>query len=159
MRIQCNGARATCRAVVAALLIALLAACASSPTQRPQRTYGHIPQPSLLFLSMEAVLKNAGYGIAKREPARRELQTSWKERDGDMRGSVRWQERRMYFAWFEIESLQDQYEVFLELVVEERPSAGADWVGKQVVPEQDAEYIRLLQELDAAVKKIGGVRY
>ena len=56
---------------------------------------------------MESVLKSAGYDIAKLEPARRELQTSWKERGG--------RERRMYYAWYELGSLQERYDVFLEL--------------------------------------------
>lgn len=159
MRIPSNRARARSQVIVASLLIALLASCASTPPLQQQRTYGHIPEPTLLYLSMETVFKNAGYSIANRDLARYALETSWKESDGDARGSVRWRERRMYSAWFQIESLQDQYELFLELVVQERPPKGSTWTDKKVVPEQDAEYVRLLQELDGAVKKIGGVRY
>lgn len=159
MRIQCNRAHAAARAVTASLLIALLAACASSPAQRPQRTYGHIAEPNRIYVAAIGVLEKAGYGIAKREPARRELQTAWKESDGDLRGSVRWQERRMYTGWMEVGSLQDRYDIFLELLVQERPPTGADWTAKHVVPEQDAEYVRLLQALDAAVRQLGGVRY
>jgi uncharacterized lipoprotein len=132
-------------------LIALLAACAASSTQRPQRTYEHIAEPTRLYFAMESVLKSAGYDIAKLEPARRELQTSWKERGG--------RERRMYYAWYELGSLQERYDVFLELNVQERLPGARDWTDKQVVPEQDAEYVQLLQALDAAVKKLGGVRY
>ncbi|HLB15899.1 MAG TPA: hypothetical protein VJM14_13275, partial [Burkholderiales bacterium] len=79
MRIQSNQARATCRAIVASLLIALLAACASTPPPRPQRTYDHIREPTLLYLAAEGVLKSAGYGVAKRDMARREVETTWKE--------------------------------------------------------------------------------
>jgi len=159
MRIQSNQARATCRAIVASLLIALLAACASTPPPRPQRTYDHIREPTLLYLAAEGVLKSAGYGVAKRDMARREVETTWKESDGDPRGAAGGRERRRYYAWYELGSLQDRYDVFLELNVQEQPPGARDWAEKPVVPEQDAEYVRLLQELDAAVKKIGGVRY
>jgi uncharacterized lipoprotein len=152
MRIPCNGARARCRAVVASLLIALLAACAASSTQRPQRTYEHIAEPTRLYFAMESVLKSAGYAINKVEMSRREMETSWKESDGG-------RERRKYYAWYELGSLQDRYDVFLELNVQERLPGARDWTDKQVVPEQDAEYVQLLQALDAAVKKLGGVRY
>lgn len=159
MRMRCSRARATCRAVVASLLIVLVTACASTPPPRPQRTYDHIREPTLLYLAAEGVLKSAGYGVAKRDMARREVETTWKESDGDPRGAARGRERRRYYAWYELGSLQDRYEVFLELNVQEQPPGARDWTDRQVVPEQDAEYIRLLQELDAAVKKIGGVRY
>ena len=159
MPIQRNRARATRRAVVASLLFALLAACASTKPARPQRTYDHIAEPSVLYSSTEAVLKSAGYGIAKRDLNRLELQTSWKESDGEQRGPVRWRERRQYHAWFEVESLQERYDFFLELSVQERPPGATAWTDKKVVPEQDAEYVRILQEMDATVKKIGGVRY
>ncbi|MGH8683078.1 MAG: hypothetical protein ACREVS_00840 [Burkholderiales bacterium] len=155
MRIQCNRARATGRVVVASLLIALLAACASSPPQRPQRTYDHVPEPTLLWFAMEGVLKSAGYEIGRRDMARREVETAWKEYDVAARG----RERRKYYAWYELASLQNRYDVFLELNVQERLPAVREWADKQVVPEQDAEYVRILQELDGAVKKIGGVRY
>jgi hypothetical protein len=117
---------------------------------RPQRTYDHIAEPSRLYVAAIGVLESAGYAIAKREPARREVQTSWKERD---------RERRMYTGWVETESLQDRYNVFLELRVQERPPAGADWIDKPIAADQDAEYVRLLQALDVAVRQIGGIRY
>jgi uncharacterized lipoprotein len=144
---------------VASLLIALLAACASTPPPRPQRTYEHIAEPTRLYFAAESVLKSAGYDIAKLEPARRELLTSWKERDGGPRGAAGARERRRYYAWYELGSLQDRYDVFLELNVQERLPGAQDWTDKQVVPEQDAEYVQLLQALDAAVKKLGGIRY
>jgi len=151
--------RIHCRTVAAPLLIALVAACAATAPPQPQRTYDHIAEPSRLYAAAAGVLEGAGYSIAKREPARREVQTSWKESDGDPKGAVRWRERRMYTGWVETESLQDRYNVFLELRVQERPPAGADWTDKPVVPGKDAEYNRLLQALDAAVRQIGGVRY
>jgi uncharacterized lipoprotein len=142
--------RIHCRTIAAPLLVALIAACAATPQPRPQRTYDHIAEPSRLYAAAIGVLESAGYAIAKREPARREVQTSWKERD---------RERRMYTGWVEMESLQDRYNVFLELRVQERPPAGGDWTDRPVVAGEDAEYVRLLQSLDVAVRRIGGVRY
>jgi hypothetical protein len=160
MPIPTDRARAGFAAFLAPLLIALVTACASSaPPLQPQRTYDHIAEPTRLYATLAEILRGAGYDIAKRDFSRRELQTAWKERDGDTRGGVVWRERRMYSARFEVESAHDLYDLFLELAVQERPPTGADWTDKPVVPEQDAEYVRLLQELDVAVKKLGGVRY
>jgi hypothetical protein len=149
------------RAILAALLAAALAACASTapPPLQPQRTYGHIAEPTRLYVALADILKGVGYGIATRDFSRRRVETSWKERDGDARGAVVWRERRMYSARFQVESTHDRYELLLRLAVQERPPAGADWTDKPLVPEQDAEYVRILQELDVAVRKLGGVRY
>jgi uncharacterized lipoprotein len=142
--------RIHCRTIAAPLVIALVAACAVTAPPQPQRTYDHIAEPSRLYAAAIGVLESAGYAIAKREPARREVQTSWKEGG---------RERRMYTGWVETESLQDRYNVFLELRVQERPPAGGDWTDRPVVADQDAEYVRLLQALDVAVRQIGGIRY
>jgi hypothetical protein len=161
MPIPADRALAKRRAILAALLAAALAACAPTapPPLQPQRTYGHIAEPTRLYVALADILKGAGYGITKRDFSRREVETSWKERDGEARGAVVWRERRMYSARFEVGYAHDQYELRLKLAVQERPAGAADWTDKQVVPEQDAEYARILQELDQSVRKLGGVRY
>jgi hypothetical protein len=158
VRIQSNRACGRYRAVIASLLVALLASCASPGVLQPQRNYGNLEGKELRPF-VAAVFKKAGYSTSPCHHTRVCLETSWREYDGDLRGGVRWRERRMYTVWFEPEALQDQYLLFLELLVQEAPSAAAEWVGKQVAPEQDAEYVQLLQEIDRVVKQLGGIRY
>jgi hypothetical protein len=156
MRIE--RAPATCLAIAALLA---LAACAASPPPgpQPQRTYDHIAEPTVLYAATVDLFKRAGYGVAKLSATRRELDTSWKEGDGELRGAVRWRERRMYLARYELDPFHDQQLFFLRLVVQERPPGGGDWVTKAVDPRTDPEYGQLLQELDRTVKSLGGVRY
>ena len=64
----------------------------------------------------------------------------------------------MYFVWLPLGALQDQYELYLELAVQERPSAAAEWIDKPVVAREDPEYVRIVQALDRVVKELGGVQ-
>jgi hypothetical protein len=150
--------RRTVGVVLAPLILALLAACASSGGRQPLRTYtnldGKEPTPFLV-----AIFKKAGYATSPCHHARICLETSWKEYDADLRSGVRWKARRMYTVWFELGELQDQYYLHLDLVVQGAPSAAAEWTRQQVVPEQDGEYGYLLQEIDRTVKQLGGVQY
>lgn len=151
----------TSRAVIASLLLATLAACASTgPTggQQPLRTYTNLDGKELTpFLA--AIFKKGGYTTSPCHHARVCLETSWKEYDADLRSGVRWKARRMYTVWFELGSLQDQYNLHLDLLVQGAPSTSAEWVRQQVAPEQDGEYGYLLQEIDRMVKQLGGVQY
>jgi uncharacterized lipoprotein len=158
MEIRSNRARRSYGAVVAWLLLAVLAACASTgKQQQPLRTYANLDGKELTPF-VAAIFKQAGYATSPCHHARVCLETSWKEYNADVRG-VRWQARRMYTVWFELGSLQDQYNLFLELVVQGKPPAGSEWIREQVVPEQDGEYGSLLQEIDRMVKQLGGVQY
>ena len=146
---------------VVAALVALLAACAATPTQtpvQPQRTYGFLREPELVVPLLESTLTNAGYGFTRCSLSRVCRETSWKEYDGEPRGQTRSRERRMYTAWFLADPTQAQYMFFLRLVVEERLPGSSAWTVKQVAPQQDAEYQRILQQMDIGIKKIGGAQ-
>jgi hypothetical protein len=157
MRIESNRAWTRYRAFVAALLAACLAGCAAGPTGQPLRTYGNLEGKDLRPF-VTGVFKEAGYTTSECHRARICYETSWKESDGAVRGGVRWRERRMYVVWLPIGALQDQYDLYLELVVEERPSAAAEWIDKPVVAREDPEYVRIVQALDRVVKELGGVQ-
>jgi hypothetical protein len=159
MAIQSNRARSMYYAVAASLLLAVLAACASAgkQQQQPLRTYANLDGKELTPF-VAAIFKKAGYATSPCHHARVCLETSWKEYDADVRG-VRWRARRMYTVWFELGSLQDQYNLFLELLVQGKPPGASEWTREQVVPDQDGEYGSLLQEIDRMVKQLGGVQY
>src|SRR5262245_31351067 len=158
MEVRSNRARRRWRAVVAVLVLAALTACASTAPQRQSlRTYANLDGKELTpFLT--AIFKKAGYATSPCHHARICLETSWKEYDAEVRG-VRWRARRMYTVWFELASLQDQYNLFFELVVQGKPPKASEWIPEQVAPEQDGEYGSLLQEIDRMVKDLGGVQY
>ena len=157
MRIQRNRAWVRYAAFVAVLLAACLAGCAADPTTLPLRTYGNLEGKDLRPF-VTGVFKEAGYATSECNRARICYETSWKESDGAVRGGVKWRERRMYVVWLPLGALQDQYELYLDLVVEERPSAAAEWVNKPVVPAKDPEYVQIVQALDRVVKELGGVQ-
>lgn len=158
MQVRDNRVGRRCRVLVASMLVAVVAACASSGGPQPLRTYTNLDGKELTpFLA--AIFKKAGYATSPCHHARICLETSWKEYDADLRSGARWKARRMYTVWFELGSLQDQYILHLDLVVQGAPSASAEWVRQQVAPEQDGEYGSLLQEIDRMVKQLGGVQY
>ena len=157
MRIQDDRAWKRYLAFVAVLLATCLAGCAAGPTVQPLRTYGNLEGKDLRPF-VTGVFKEAGYITSECHRARICYETSWKESDGVARGGVRWRERRMYVVWLPLGALQDQYDLYLELVVQERPSAAAEWVNKSVVSREDPEYVRIVQALDRVVKELGGVQ-
>jgi hypothetical protein len=159
MRIQNSQVR-RCRTVIASLFLAVLAACASTGSQQQQalRTYTNLDGKELTPF-LVAIFKKAGYSTSPCHHARICLETSWKQYDADLRSGVRWKARRMYTVWFELGSLQDQYNLVLDLVVQGAPSASAEWTRQEVAPGQDGEYGYLLQEIDLMVKQLGGVQY
>lgn len=158
MRVRVNRVGCRYRILVAAMFIAVVAACASSGGPQSLRTYANLDGKELTPF-LVGIFKQAGYTTSPCHHARICLETSWKAYDAQLRDGARWQARRMYTVWFELGSLQDQYNLFFELVVQGRPSAAAEWVRQEVVPEQDGEYAQLLQEIDRMVKRLGGVQY
>jgi len=147
------------RALVASVGFLVLAACASTGTpQQPLRTYTNLDGKELTPF-LVAIFKKAGYATSPCHQARICVETSWKEYDADLRSGARWKARRMYTTWFELGSLQDQYVLHLDLLVQGAPSASAEWVRQPIAPEEDGEYGYLLQEIDRMVKSLGGVQY
>ena len=158
MQIRGNRAGRAYRILVASMLIAVVAACASSGGPQPLRTYTNLDGKELTPFLVD-IFKKAGYATSPCPHARVCLETSWKAYDAQLRDGARWQARRMYTVWFELGSLQDQYNLHFELLVQGRPSAAAEWMRQEVVPDQDGEYAQLLQQIDRMVKQLGGVQY
>ena len=153
MRTRSSGIGAGCRALLGALAIAVLASCASSaPAQQPQRTYDRI-RDDQIYPMTQGVLASAGYKAERCHSATVCLETAWKEYDGAKR------ERRMYLARFVRDAVDDRYMLYFGVRAQERPAAGADWTDRQIDLAKDAEYTRILQGIDRAVKQLGGVQY
>ena len=141
----------------AVLSIALLASCASMPAPEPQRTYDRV-RVELLYPVTADVLASAGFKASpcRAGPVCLETSWSWRQHDGDVRGEARQRERRKYSVRFERPPVYNQYMLFLDLVVQERPAQGGEWLDRKVVPEEDPEYLQLLAEIDDAVWRLGG---
>ena len=71
-----------------------------------------------------------------------------------LRVAVRQAWHRPFIAAF---LLQSRPAITLDLVVERRPHAAAEWMKHSVRPEDDPEYVRLVRELDRAVRSYGGI--
>jgi hypothetical protein len=139
------------------LTIASLAACGSVPAPEPQRTFDRVRFEQLYPITRD-VFAAAGFKTSPCHAAAVCLETSWswREYDGNGRDAIRLRERRMYSVRYERPPLHNDYMLFLDLVVQQRPAQGGDWIGKRVAPEDDPEYLQLLAELERAVWKFGG---
>lgn len=139
------------------LTASLLAACASVPAPEPQRTFDRVRFEQLYPITQD-VFAAAGFKTFPCHAAAVCLETSWSWREVERNGrdATRVRERRMYSVRFERPPVHNDYMLFLDLVVQERPAQGGDWIGKPVVAEEDPEYRQILAELDRAVWTLGG---
>ena len=139
------------------LSAALLVSCAAVPAPEPQRTFERVRFEQLYPITQD-VFAAAGFRTSPCHAAAVCLKTSWswREYDGNGRGATRLRERRMYSIRYERPPVQNEYMLYLDLFVQQRPAQGGDWIGKQVVPEDDPEYRQILAELERAVWNLGG---
>jgi hypothetical protein len=128
-----------------AFAFALGAGCTSRVPAQPQRIYERIAIGELKEL-VAKVLVDAGYRIERDDPARATLQTGW-------RGSAT--ERRLYSVWIDLDVLSRRAILYLNVVAEQRASAGAAWATREIAPAQDADFQRLLTAIDRAVADRG----
>jgi uncharacterized lipoprotein len=145
--------------VLAGLVIIVFVSCAKKETGAPpraQRAYVQIEAIKLYSL-LEDVFRKEGFKIADRNYSRGYLCTEWFEYEGEKHGLVKWKERRRFSALFDVDRLSGQHLLILELQIQERAPVSSDWREKEVDGADDEQYQRILEKLDNAVRKEGGV--
>jgi hypothetical protein len=148
------------RSIALAALTVIIFSCASmggvsAPPPRAQRTYSQIAALDLYAL-IEAELVRESFAISERDYARGYLATNWFEYEGAQHGFVKWKERRMFSVYCDIDRITEKHLLILGMEVQERAPVASEWRQKEVYPESDAQYQRILKKIDDAVKSKGG---
>jgi hypothetical protein len=127
------------------------------PPQRTQRAYSQI-EAIQLYPLLEDVFKKEGLEISDRDYARGFLRTKWLEYEGETHGFTKWKERKRYSAQFDVDRLTGKkHLLILELLIQERAPVSSDWREKDLDNSDYDQYQRILEELDNAVRKEGGI--
>lgn len=147
------------------LALALVSGCTSlykAAPLRPQRIYiSTLSMPCLYDIVKELIEKTYfrknSFRIVNQRPSRGYFATNWIYYNGDKHGLVRWKERRMYEVYVEPDRVTpNRHLVFLLLHVQHKAPVSNGWEDKNIVPEEDKNYLELLESIDLAVQENGG---